>query len=1219
MRRLGARITQAARLRALGSAQRFTEVPSCCTAQQLTEALQIDVASAEDHPDPLAGQWQAAHGGRCSAQATGWLDDDLHALGEKAHGLDQLRIGHGHDVIDIAAHDGKGQLAHRLCLCAIGNRVRCGDAHDGAAAHRLLGVIACLRFDTDHLASGRQCTRGQGTAADQATTADADKQGVERTYLLKQLLGCSSLAGNHVRVVERRDQCHAALARQCGGKLFAVLREAVEQHHLGTITARGSNLGLGCVGRHQNHGLDTLQSRRQSDRLGMVATGECQRTRLALGRIKARQRIEATAELERTHALEVFTFEMELGAKALVKRARAQHRRLVGMAFDTAGGGNNVIVSGQVCHGAGVFHVSGRCSIYWLVLELLKTFSWQELRHHPWRNAAAVAAVMLGVALALSVSLINQSALQEFTQAVRSVNGQADLEVRAATTHFDEGIYRLVANDAQVLTASPVLESRVQVTRGTAERPMPLRVVGVDALLIARVAPDLMPLPGAGAPRLAMFAPNAVFLNPSAWRELGLAPTVDAQMTVQSSAGAHQLQISGNVGASGTPLAVMDIGAAQDLLGLTGKLSRIDLRLQAGLDPVAVAARLRADPRWPTGVRVQPAVDAAGSISNLSRAYRVNLTVLALVALFTGAFLVFSVLALSVRKRAQQFALLGVLGLPARDRLRLVLAESLVLGLVGSLLGVLLGTALAWLALRWLGGDLGGGYFKGVAPHLQWSASAALGYGFLGVLAAIVGAWVPAASAARLPPAATLKGVGLPARGHDHPWLALGLLLVSVLLALAPPLWGMALAAYLAIALLLIGGISALPSSIALLYDRLAPVVGHRLLPMLAIERARRVRGSAAVAISGVVASLSLAVALTVMVASFRHSVQDWLDVVLPADLYLRQGAGADSPGFATDLVDAISALTGVRRVAPSRSQNLNLVSGQPAVALLARPLGDPARSLALVGALQTPPPGTVPIYVSEPMSALYGLKVGASYGALAQALTAATHATGQTLGPFFVAGVWRDYARQFGAIAIDLDDYVRLTGDRQVNDLALWLKPGTDTGALQREVNALIERLQGPMPVEIASTSELRATSLRIFDRSFAVTYWLQAVAIAIGLFGVAANFSAQVLARRKEFGLLVHLGLTQRQLLTLVALEGLAWTAIGALAGLLLGLGVSVILVHVVNPQSFHWSMDLLLPWPQLTALCAATVLAGTATAWLGARAAARHDVVLAVKEDW
>jgi putative ABC transport system permease protein len=147
-----------------------------------------------------------------------------------------------------------------------------------------------------------------------------------------------------------------------------------------------------------------------------------------------------------------------------------------------------------------------------------------------------------------------------------------------------------------------------------------------------------------------------------------------------------------------------------------------------------------------------------------------------------------------------------------------------------------------------------------------------------------------------------------------------------------------------------------------------------------------------------------------------------------------------------------------------------------------------------------------------------------------------------------------------------------------------------------------------------MASASELRATSLRIFDRSFAVTYWLQAVAIAIGLFGVAANFSAQLLARRKEFGLLVHLGLTRRQILGLVAAEGLAWTSIGALAGLLLGLGVSVILVHVVNPQSFHWSMDL----AATLGAPAGSVRGGGGRghggrAWLSGRAAAGRDAVL------
>ena len=152
-----------------------------------------------------------------------------------------------------------------------------------------------------------------------------------------------------------------------------------------------------------------------------------------------------------------------------------------------------------------------------------------------------------------------------------------------------------------------------------------------------------------------------------------------------------------------------------------------------------------------------------------------------------------------------------------------------------------------------------------------------------------------------------------------------------------------------------------------------------------------------------------------------------------------------------------------------------------------------------------------------------------------------------------------------------------------------------------------------------MVSAQVIRARSLHIFDRSFAVTYWLQAVAIGIGLFGVAASFSAQVLARRKEFGLLAHLGLTRRQILAVVAGEGAAWTSVGAIAGVLLGLAVSVVLVHVVNPQSFHWTMEMALPWGRLAALVAAVLAAGTLTAWIAGRAAASREMALAVKEDW
>ncbi|MBC7436355.1 MAG: ABC transporter permease [Bdellovibrionales bacterium] len=848
--------------------------------------------------------------------------------------------------------------------------------------------------------------------------------------------------------------------------------------------------------------------------------------------------------------------------------------------------------------------------------DLLKTFSWRELVQHPWRNLAAVVAVMLGVSLAFSVHLINASALSEFSSAVRSVNGQPDLELRAVRGSFDEAVFRRVATHPQVAYASPVVEATTYAVMANGERRA-LRVVGIDALVVAAVAPSLMPLPATDADRFAIFAPDAVFLNPAAQALLG-----NAAFKLQSGLALVPVTVAGRTSAGGGPLAVMDIGAAQDVFQRVGLLSRIDVRLRAGADHAAFITSLQ----LPPDVTAAEPGDAAQRVSNLSRAYRVNLTVLALVALFTGAFLVFSVLSLSVAKRAQQFALLGVLGLTARQRLQLVLWESLAIGLVGSTAGVALGSVLAALALQLLGGDLGGGYFAGVAPALQWDGWAALIYGALGVAAALVGGWWPARSVQGLPLAQTLKGLGAAHAGARNGRLSLALMVAGALLALTPPVFGIPLAAYISVALLLVGGITALPWLIALLYDALSPLVARRLLPLLAVERARRVRESAAVAVSGVVASLSLAVALTVMVASFRDSVTRWLDVVLPAQLYART-AGAvgssDTAYFSPEFVQGVARVAGVKRLGGQRTTSLLLDAGRPAVALIARGISDPAKDFPLVGNAVSAPAGSVAIYVSEAVVDLYGARLGSVFTPMGNAFSpmGKTAAPGaQAATTFFVAGIWRDYSRQTGAITIDQRDFARLTGDERVNDLALWLDDGTDEAPVRQAISALAVKQSGSDGlVEFSSAGQIRAISLKIFDRSFAVTYWLQAVAIAIGLFGVAASFSAQVLARRKEFGLLAHLGLTRRQILTVVAGEGAAWTLIGSIAGLLLGMAVSVVLIHVVNPQSFHWTMDLLVPWLRLTLLCAAVVLAGTVTAWLAGRAAARQDAVLAVKEDW
>jgi putative ABC transport system permease protein len=852
---------------------------------------------------------------------------------------------------------------------------------------------------------------------------------------------------------------------------------------------------------------------------------------------------------------------------------------------------------------------------------LLTTYSWQELRHHPWRTAAAVVAVMLGVALALAVQLINASALAEFSGAVSAVNGQPDLSLRARQGGLDDALVDTVAQAPGVAAASPVLElsTTAQAADGTWQG---VRLVGVDALSVAAVSPALMPLPtpgdaASGQGRFDLFAPDAVFLNPAARQALAPAGELPATLQVQRGLGLATLRVAGTVNAPGAPMLVMDIAAAQDLMDRVGSVGRIDLRLQPGTDAPSLVRALA----LPAHVIAQPPGQAGERADNLSRAYRVNLTVLALVALFTGGFLVFSVLSLSVARRQQQIALLGVLGLSAPERLRLVLAESALLGLLGSALGIALGTGLAALALRLLGGDLGGGYFSGVAPALQWSPSAALLYGALGVVAALAGGWWPARAAAALAPALALKGLGAsgPVRRRHH-GVALGLMALAAVLAWAPPVAGIPLAAYVSVGLLLVGGIAALPLAVGALLDRVAPRVAGHALALLAVERSRRLRETAAVATSGVVASLALSVALTVMVASFRDSVTQWLDGVLPAQLYVRsEGSGLEGQTLPPDFVAAVRSVPGVARVDPLRASSVLMDPARPAVALLARPLvhddtGVPGQRLPLVATAGAPPPGAVPIYVSEAMPDLHGARPGGWLDGLAPAfpdLPAGTR--------FYVAGVWRDYARQHGSVVMDLADYQRLSGDTRINDLALHLAPDADEDGVREAIRALADAAGAQDLIEFASAGQIRAISLRIFDRSFAVTYWLQAVAIGIGLFGVAASFSAQVLARRKEFGLLAHLGLTRRQILGVVALEGFSWTVLGALAGLALGLAVSVVLVHVVNPQSFHWTMELALPWWRLLALCAAVVAAGTVTAWLAGRAAASRDAVQAVKEDW
>ena len=840
-----------------------------------------------------------------------------------------------------------------------------------------------------------------------------------------------------------------------------------------------------------------------------------------------------------------------------------------------------------------------------------------EWRAQPGRMAIAVLAIAVGVALGFAVHLVNGAALESFGRAVASVSGRADLAVRARTpAGFDEMLYPRLARLPGVAGVSPVVElsaswgrlARPGSMAGNAAGARPaggrLALIGIDPLRAMAVTPGLVGLSGsAGIGSRPAWRPDAAHVSPALARAAGVAP--GDTLTVTAAGRQVRLHVAGLLRGAGeeAKLAVIDIAEAQARFGQLGRLHRLDLKLADGNDSAATARAITA--LLPADALLAAPEAEASRADALSRAYRVNLGMLALVALLTGGFLVWSAQALSAARRRPQFALLAVLGLPRRGLVTQLLVEALLLGVLGAALGLLLGYGLASLVVAQVGGDLGGGYFAATPAPLGFPPLAAALFGALGVATALAGSIVPALAAARQPPALALKGLGdVPDPAHlPRAWPGLALLAAGGVAALAPPVAGLPLMGYAAMALLLAGGVALMPALARLL---IRPLLGLRAVPLdLALRRLWASPQAASLALSGIVASTSLMVAMAVMVASFRQSVDDWLVAVLPADLYLHL-EGADAGGLTPADQARLAAVPGVAAIRFQRVQPVRLDPARPAVALMAQ---QGAAAVPLVTRAQAAAPaGTAPVLVSEAMAWLYGWQAGEVRDLV----------IGGVPRRLFVAGVWRDYARQWGAIILPLPDYRRFTGDASVSEAAVDLVPGADADAVEAAMRAVLPAaVKGQ--AQFGRPADMRRVALGIFDRSFAVTYALEAIAILIGLAGVATSFSAQVLARLKEFGMLRHVGLARRQLLAMLAIEGAGLGLVGALTGLVLGLAMALVLVKVVNPHSFHWTMDLALPWPLLAGLVAALVASAGGTALLAGRRALGRGAVLAVRADW
>lgn len=813
--------------------------------------------------------------------------------------------------------------------------------------------------------------------------------------------------------------------------------------------------------------------------------------------------------------------------------------------------------------------------------------------------------VAIGVMLAVAIHTVNHSALASFGQALDTVNGQASAQLVAPLGDIDDSqidVWDSRRSDLGIRTISPVLVLRTD----------RLTVLGLDFFKAAYVSASLMPSAADGVPDL--FNAKALFLSAAALQALNV--RVGDSIVLQHGRESVSLVVAGEVpGAASQVIGVMDIGSAQWAFNRLGLVTRLDLRLEDGQTPQGLRAALQAQSETLQVVATQ---DRDRRMSLLSRAYRVNLSVLAMVALLTGGFLVSTAVNLSIVRQRAELALLGVLGASESWLRRFVWAQGGLIGALGGALGVGMGLMLAAVLMRWFGGDLGGNYFANSQPPMviDWLAMAVLA--LAATLMGLGSAWLPLLQINWRQPMAVLRAGQAETLVFTPPTLkwSLGALCLSLGLLLLPTLDELPWAAYGSIAALLCAGLMAIPWVLAQIWGGLSRALLLARVPAvlrLTVWRLAQAPSAATPLITGTVAAFSLTVAMMVMVSSFRTSVSDWLGMVLPADLYTSSQAMADQSGLDANVQTLIAGVPQVLKVETNRQRSLRLAYDRPEVTLIAKPLNlqNPIQSVALVGLSKLPPEdgrSRVVVFGSEAMADVYGWRVGEE---------TLLPLTAQGQQSVWVGGLFRDYGRQHGTVVMSTPDYERLTGDGSRSSVSVWLANGADPAKVMAQIQSL-----GPELAQLKwiSASDIRQLSLKIFDRSFAMTYALEAAALFVALFSVAAGVTGQLILRRREFGVLSHLGMSEPDRWRLVSLEVGLLLLVAVVWATFLGVLMSQILIHKVNPESFHWTMSTHFAVGQWALISGFLLAIGVLTArWAARQGLDPRRLAESLRADW
>ena len=806
----------------------------------------------------------------------------------------------------------------------------------------------------------------------------------------------------------------------------------------------------------------------------------------------------------------------------------------------------------------------------------------------PVRTVLTTVAVALGVAVVVAIHLAGEAATGSFRSSLESLTGEADYEI-SAVGGVDEKLLAALAALPHPFQFSPRVEGFAWVEPGHVSVPLfGFDLIGDVSLegSFDREAFDVDFLKG-----------DSIWVGSRLATEAGERVRLTTGDTTSDYVVRGLLATQGLRGAARDTIVVMDIPTAQEALRKQGRLDRIDVFLPSGPRDTDWEEVLRES--LPAGVTLEERGTRSQENRKMLSAFRWNLRVLSYISLVVGAFLIYNTISVSVVRRRVEIGVVRALGATRQAVLAAFLGEAALFGLAGTLLGLVLGRLMAEGAVDLMAATVNALYVSSTPGELAMTPGTALVAFAAGVGVCLAAAWAPSREAALVSPTEAM------ARGrYDYrARLAVRRRLVyagvtavgSWLATLGPPLAGSPLLGYLAALLLIVAAALATPAVVIAVMRALSGWF-RRIFKAEGLLASRGLAGSlsrSSVLVATLASAVAMLVSVAIMVGSYRETVIVWLEERLGADFYVRpQGARAagQHPTMDPAIADRIEELPEVLAVDRFRAYPIRY-NGRPATlgagqAEVVRRLGD-LRFLSggSKETILTELPQGDHVIISEAFAEKHSLRVGDSIRL----------PLGEWQPDFRVIGVYYDYSNEKGFAITDRSVLLKYLPDPAPSNLAVYLREGVSLEG-SREA---IERATAGRAIVITDNRTLRTGAMRVFDRTFTITYALEAVAILVAVMGMAGALLALVIDRRGEIGVLRFLGASSGQIRRMVLFESGFLGLLSNIIGLGLGTLLSLILIFVVNKQSFgwtiqfHWPVGLLLT--ALTAIYGAAILAG------------------------